>query len=76
MTALPVMKQLHLLKARVRQFEPGLTGSAVQEFRLHAPPERLDHAVVVTLSGQTSTRRRLAGHGLDNAMMESFWSSM
>ena len=48
--ALAVVEDLEVFEDRVGQFQAGPPLAAVEQFGLHAAPERLDHRVVVAVA--------------------------
>ena len=51
MTSTAVVEDLKIFEHGVGEFDAGAPGAAVEQFGLHAPPERLDDGVVEALTG-------------------------
>jgi hypothetical protein len=66
--ALAVVEDLGVVEDRVGQFQAGSPSLAVEQFGLHAAPERLDHRIVVAVAdrshrGQQSRCAGAVGEG-------------
>src|SRR5919201_3555015 len=53
MTPLAIVKDLQIFEDSIGQFDSGLPWPSVQQFDLHATPERLDHRVIEAIAHRT-----------------------
>ena len=54
--ALSVVEDLKVLEDRVGEFDTGLPPFPVQQFDLHAGPERFDHGVIEAVADRSHRR--------------------
>lgn len=61
MTPLAIVKDLEIFEDRARQFDGCHPALSIQEFHVHAAPERFDHGVVAPMSSGCARGRPESG---------------